>query len=65
HISRELLSLMGFCFYYYGIKKELSFLYSKEEILPKFKIISVGMTGIRFVLCFYFPNSGYNIIVKK
>jgi len=49
---------MGFCFYYYGIKKELSFLHSKEEILPKFKIIFIGMTGIRFILCFYFPNSG-------
>jgi|GEM_PF-5903156 len=56
---------MGFCFCYYGIKKELSFLYSKEEILPKFKIIFVGMTGINLILCFYFPNSGLKYWIEK
>jgi len=56
---------LGVLFYYYDIKKELSFLHSKEEILLEFKIILVGMTGIRFVLCFYFPNSGYIILAKS
>jgi len=35
-----------------------------EEILPKFKIIFVVMTGVRFVLLFYFPNSGLNKLSK-
>jgi len=61
----ESFFLFGVLFYYYDIKKELSFLHSKEEILFEFKIIFVGMTGVRFVLCFYFPNSGYIKLLNK